>query len=110
MSWRDFELLVGDAFRRKRYAVEKRGGGAPAGGVDLVLCTNGKSTVVQRKPCRDMLVSGQPVLELFAVMHAVIQKWFHVIGVPKHTAPVAIGRSTRCTTTVLVRVSGYLRP
>lgn len=37
MSWQEFELLVGEAFRRKGYAVAENGGGGADGGVDLVL-------------------------------------------------------------------------
>jgi restriction system protein len=70
MSWQDFELLVGEAFRRQGYAVEERGGSAPDGGVDLVLRRDGKTTVVQCKCWRDAQVSVQPVRELFGVMHA----------------------------------------
>jgi len=70
MSWQDFELLVGEAFRRQGYGVEERGGSAPDGGVDLVLHKGGKTTVVQCKHWRDTQVSVQPVRELFGVMHA----------------------------------------
>ena len=34
LSWQDFEVLVGEAFRRQGYAVEQSGGGGPDGGVD----------------------------------------------------------------------------
>ena len=70
MSWQDFELLVGEAFRRQGYAVDEHGGSAPDGGVDLVLHKGGKTTVVQCKRWRDAQVSVQPVRELFGVMHA----------------------------------------
>lgn len=65
MSWQDFELLVGEAFRRQDYGVEERGGSAADGGVDLVLRKDGKTTVVQCKRWRDAQVSVQPVRELF---------------------------------------------
>jgi restriction system protein len=70
MSWQDFELLVGEAFRRQGYAVDEHGGSAPDGGVDLVLHKGGKTTVVQCKRWREVQVSVQPVRELFGVMHA----------------------------------------
>ena len=71
MSWQDFELLVGEAFRRQGYSVEERGGNAPDGGVDLVLRRDGKMTLVQCKRWREIQVGVQPVRELFGVMHAV---------------------------------------
>lgn len=70
MSWQDFELLVGEAFRRQGYAVVEHGGSAPDGGVDIVLHKGGKTTVVQCKRWREAQVSVQPVRELFGVMHA----------------------------------------
>ena len=49
MTWHEFELLIGEAFRRKGYAVVETGGGGPDGGIDLVLrkpVTNGNETYV----------------------------------------------------------------
>lgn len=43
MSWQEFELLVGEAFRRKGYEVKENGGGGADGGIDLVLYKNGKN-------------------------------------------------------------------
>lgn len=31
LSWQDFELLVGEAYRRQGYTVEETGGAAPTG-------------------------------------------------------------------------------
>lgn len=57
MSWQDFELLVGEAFRRQDCGVEERGGSAADGGVDLVLRKDGKTTVVLCKRWRDAQVA-----------------------------------------------------
>ena len=48
LSWRDFELLLAEAFRRRGYSVLDTGGGAD-GGIDLILSKNGQETVVQAK-------------------------------------------------------------
>ena len=37
MSWREFEILVGEAFRLQGYRVAETGGGGPDGGIDLAL-------------------------------------------------------------------------
>lgn len=37
MSWREFEMLVGEAFRLQGYGVLETGGGGADGGVDLAL-------------------------------------------------------------------------
>jgi restriction system protein len=49
MSWQEFELLVGEAFRRKGFAVREIGRGGADGGVDLVLIKDGEKTLVQCK-------------------------------------------------------------
>jgi restriction system protein len=70
MSWQEFELLVGEAFRRQGYEVEERGGIAPDGGIDLLLYKNGKKTVVQCKRWKNSRVGATLVRELFGVMTA----------------------------------------
>ena len=49
INWREFEELVGEAYRRKGYAVAETGGGGADGGVDLVLSKRGKRLLVQCK-------------------------------------------------------------
>ena len=43
MSWREFELLVGEGFRLQGYQVVEMGGRGADGGVELVLTWTGKS-------------------------------------------------------------------
>ena len=74
MTWHEFELLIGEAFRRKGYAVVETGGGGPDGGIDLVLrkpVTNGNETyVVQCKHWKAQKVGVDVVRELYGVMTA----------------------------------------
>jgi restriction system protein len=42
-SWQEFEMLVGEAFRRKGYAVRETGGGGADGGVDLAISKDNKT-------------------------------------------------------------------
>jgi restriction system protein len=67
-SWSDFELMVGEAFRRAGYAVEERGGRSPDGGVDLVLRGDGERVVVQCKHWKDRLVGVSVVRELLGTV------------------------------------------
>lgn len=48
-GWRQFELLVGEAFRRQGYMVEETGLGGADGGIDLILRKQGRRTLVQCK-------------------------------------------------------------
>lgn len=70
MSWRQFEKLVGEAFRLQGYAVKETGGGGADGGVDLRLTRNGETYLVQCKQWRALKVSVDVVRELYGVMAA----------------------------------------
>ena len=70
MSWRDFELLVGEAFRLRGYSVIETGGGGPDGGIDLELRKDRELFLAQCKQWRAFKVSVGVVRELFGVMAA----------------------------------------
>lgn len=70
MTWSEFELLVGEAFRRQGYAVTETGGGGADGGVDLVLTKGGERHFVQCKQWKAFKVGVTTVRELYGVMAA----------------------------------------
>ena len=74
MSWREFELLVGEGFRLQGYQVAETGGGGADGGVDLVLTrpgrNGGEKFLVQCKQWRALKVGVDVVRELYGVMAA----------------------------------------
>lgn len=70
MTWREFEELVGEYFRRQGYAVIDNGGGGPDGGVDVLLQKGADRYLVQCKHWRALRVGVQPVRELYGVMAA----------------------------------------
>ena len=70
MSWREFEQLVGEYFRRKGFAIVESGGGGADGGVDLWLTRGADRYVVQCKQWCAQKVGVAPVRELFGVMAA----------------------------------------
>jgi restriction system protein len=70
MSWREFEMLVGEGFRLKGYQVAETGGGGADGGVDLVLTKGGEKLLVQCKQWRAFKVGVDVVRELYGVMAA----------------------------------------
>lgn len=69
LSWREFEMLVGEAFRRKGFAVQETASGAD-GGVDLALRKDGELFLVQCKQWRATKVGVAIVRELFGAMAA----------------------------------------
>jgi len=70
ISWHDFELLVGEALRRRGYAVQETGANGPDGGVDLIARKDGEMYLVQCKQWRSVQVGVPVVRELYGAMAA----------------------------------------
>jgi restriction system protein len=70
LSWRDFEHLVGEAYRRQGYTVLENTDAGPDGGIDLRLKKDGNRFLVQCKQWRTMKVGVKVVRELYGVMTA----------------------------------------
>lgn len=70
MSWAEFEMLVGEAYRLQGFQVTETGGGGPDGGVDLVLTRGGEKFFVQCKQWKAFKVGVETVRELYGVMAA----------------------------------------
>ncbi|MEF8711475.1 MAG: restriction endonuclease [Candidatus Accumulibacter propinquus] len=68
LNWKDFELLVGEAFRMRGFSVVETGGGGSDGGIDLQLKKGSEVFLVQCKQWRAYKVSVNVVRELFGVM------------------------------------------
>lgn len=68
LPWRDFELLVGEAYRRQGYQVIERSGAHPDGGIDLELRDKDKKLVVQCKRWKARTVGVELVRELYGAM------------------------------------------
>jgi restriction system protein len=67
-GWRQFELLVGEAFRRQGYAVEETGLGGADGGIDLILRKDGHRTLVQCKQWKRQQVGVSVVREMAGLL------------------------------------------
>jgi restriction system protein len=70
LSWREFEQLVGEAYRRQGYRVVENEGAGADGGVDLWLKKDGLLHLVQCKQWRSQKVGVPVVREMFGVMTA----------------------------------------
>ena len=68
MSWQNFERLVGEAFRRRGYAVEETGLGGADGGIDLILRKDGRKELVQCKQWRSRQVKANVVREMWGLV------------------------------------------
>ena len=70
MSWQEFEMLVGEAFRLQGFSVVETGGGGADGGIDLVLTKGSEKFLVQCKQWKAYKVGVEIVRELYGVMAA----------------------------------------
>ena len=70
ISWREFEEIVGEAYRRQGYMVTETGGGGADGGVDLILKKNSEQLLVQCKHWKNDKVGVKVVRELYGVVAA----------------------------------------
>ncbi len=70
VSWGEFGLLVGEAFRMQGYKVMEPGDVQPDGGVDLTLRKRGETFLVQCKQWKAHKVGVDAVRELHGVMVA----------------------------------------
>jgi len=70
ISWREFELLVGEAYRLQGFRIIELGGNGPDGGVDLVLLKGSEKFLVQCKQWKAQRVGVATVRELYGVMAA----------------------------------------
>lgn len=67
LNWKEFEELVGEAFRRQGYDVYENTGAGPDGGIDLSLKKNGELILVQCKQWKNVKVGVDKVRELYGV-------------------------------------------
>lgn len=70
ITWQEFEILVGEAYRRKGYSVSETGGGGADGGVDLVIKKGGEKLLIQCKHWKFQKAGVKIVRELYGVIAA----------------------------------------
>lgn len=68
ISWQEFEVLVGEAFRMQGYEVRELGGAGADGGVDLELRKGDELYLVQCKQWKAFKVGVTVIRELYGVM------------------------------------------
>lgn len=70
LSWKEFEYLVGEAYRRKGYSVVENASYGPDDGIDLVLSKNSEVTLVQCKNWKSGKVGVSVVREHYGIVTA----------------------------------------
>ncbi|MCP8467885.1 restriction endonuclease [Pseudomonas sp. ZM23] len=112
ISWREFELLVGETFRRKGFTVIEKGGNGPDGGVDLVLHLGTDKYLVQCKQWKAINVGVTVIREFFGVMAAEGAAGGFVVTSGKYTQEAkafADGRNIQLVDGILLKrwISNY---
>lgn len=70
ITWENFEVLVGETFRRMGYKIKERGGAKADGGVDLEAWAGNKKVIIQCKHWKKTSVGVNIVREMYGVcMH-----------------------------------------
>jgi restriction system protein len=69
-SWKHFEFLVAEAYRRQGYQVEYSLGRGADGGVDLTLRRDGRTSLVQCKQWKVFSVGAPVIREMFGLLTA----------------------------------------
>lgn len=67
--WKDFEVLVAEAFRRRGYTADYSLDTGPDGGVDIFLKKEGRTALVQCKRWKEWSVGVSVVREMFGILH-----------------------------------------
>ena len=70
MSWREFEMLISEFFRRQGYSVTENNGDGPDGGIDLRISKNSKNILVQCKHWKTFKVGVNIVREQLGIKTA----------------------------------------
>lgn len=70
LSWREFEELIAEAFRRQGYTVIENAGGGADGGIDIRLRKEGRRYLVQCKNWSKQKVGVAIVREMYGVLTA----------------------------------------
>jgi restriction system protein len=67
--WKDFEILVAEAYRRQGYAAKYSMDAGADGGVDIVLQKGGRTCLVQCKCWKVQSVGVAVIREMFGILH-----------------------------------------
>lgn len=70
LSWKEFEELLGEAYRRQGYSVTENAGAGPDGGIDLTIERKDRVYLVQCKQYRAFKVDVRVVREMLGLLVA----------------------------------------
>src|SRR5688500_12812853 len=68
LGWKEFELMVAEAYRREGYAVDYSVGGGADGGIDVLLRKGAETVLVQCKQWKVFSVGAPVIREIFGLL------------------------------------------
>lgn len=89
ISWQEFEMLVGESYRRQGYQVVENGLGGKDGGIDLVLAKDGRRELVQCKQWKRRQVNAATVREMWGLVVHHGADAVHIVSAGSFTADAA---------------------
>lgn len=85
ISWREFEMLVGESFRRRGYEVLENGLGGKDGGIDLIVSRDGRRELVQCKQWKRRQVGAATVREMWGLVDHHGANAVHIVSLGSFT-------------------------
>jgi len=79
LSWRSFEELIGEGYRRNGFSVRGNSGPGPDGGVDLIARKDNEKVLIQCKQWKARNVGVRIVREMFGLLNSERANEVHVI-------------------------------
>lgn len=86
ISWREFEMLVAESYRRQGYQVVENGLGGKDGGIDLILSRAGRRELVQCKQWKRRNVDASTVREMWGLVNHHGADAVHIVSAGGFTA------------------------
>ena len=86
ISWQEFEMLVGESYRRQGYEVVESGLGGKDGGIDLILSKHGRRELVQCKQWKRRQVNAFTVREMWGLVEHHGADAVHIVSSGNFTA------------------------
>ncbi|GLQ90255.1 restriction endonuclease [Dyella flagellata] len=115
MTWREFEMVVGEAFRRQGYVISEMGLGGADGGIDLILRKDGQVILAQCKQWKTQRVDVKVVREMFGLLVDHGAAAVKIVAIGEYTADArrfAEGKSIELINgeTLLAMIRGRQKP
>lgn len=85
ISWQEFEMLVGESYRRQGYVVVENGLGGKDGGIDLILSKHGRRELVQCKQWKRRQVNASTVREMWGLVQHHRADAVHIVSIGNFT-------------------------